>query len=969
MVKCFGLVLFLVSFCTVTYGQKPSNYIRDSIQTIEKHEQFETTLHTDILKAKTYLETLHHLSLTSTYPKTSYYFHHDSGNYYFVVHDLKSSQKHYQKAYNIATALSYNKDAITDKIWLANLKYFQGKYSASKQMYHEILNEAIAENYLDGIANAYYGLASMEIDKKQVLNWLIKVDSVYTNADTVSPILANANEVMGKIYLETYQNKQMAKVYFNKALEISKSINYQDGIQSLHVTLGKLSFEDGNYKQAYAFFNELLHYDTLKNDTLNIARDFSELARIDIQTNNFNTAEERLQIATSYFEKLSDTVSQINVSLMFTELYIKSENIVKATQSLNQVELLSFKLDNYNFTERYYTNTIALFELKGDYKQALLKQKALDSFKTESLNKQNTSAFLNLERQYESEKKAKEIELLKSKNQLVFQEKAHQRNLLLGAIALATLTGLFFFFLYRNRQKTNIKLKVLDRFKSKFFANISHEFRTPLTLISGPIERRLDAEGLSSADRSEFEMIQRNSNRLLSLVDQLLDLSKLEAGKFKLKVQEGDLTVLLKSIAASFQYLAAQKQINYQLDIQKINKAWFDKDVIEKIVTNLLSNAFKYSKNETTIKFKALSNGNDLEMTIENEGTIITKETIDAIFNRFYQSDETKDGVGIGLSLVKELVDLIHGNITVENTKHHRILFTVKIPIIQQSFKSTETILESSTSESRSKPLISNDSEDEVHTIDEDLPILLIVEDHQDVRLFIKKEFKTTYQILEAENGEDGLKKAIQFVPDIILTDVMMPKMTGFELLTRLKTDEKTSHIPIILLTAKVEEEDQFKGLETGADDYITKPFKMSLLKKRIENLVASRAKLRERYSQELILKPKDITITSFDEQFLEKVATVIDNNLSEASYSVDDFSKAVGMSRMQLHRKLKALTGQSATEFIRTQRLKLAASLLKKSDINISEIGYMVGFNNHSYFTKCFKEAYGCSPTEFISK
>lgn len=244
-----------------------------------------------------------------------------------------------------------------------------------------------------------------------------------------------------------------------------------------------------------------------------------------------------------------------------------------------------------------------------------------------------------------------------------------------------------------------------------------------------------------------------------------------------------------------------------------------------------------------------------------------------------------------------------------------------------------------------------------------------MVDDHEDIRAFIKSVFKNNYQVVEAIDGEVGVEKAIELVPDIIISDVMMPKLNGFQLSETLKQDERTCHIPIILLTAKTEDADRFIGLETGADDYITKPFKTKALETRVKNLINSRLKLRERYSQELVLKPTDIAISNFDAKFLEKVNSVIDENITEPTFSAEDFSKSVGMSRMQLHRKLKALTGLSATEFVRSQRLKLAADLLKKTDANVSEIGYSVGFNDHSYFTKCFKEMYGCSPTEFISK
>ncbi|MCB0469768.1 MAG: response regulator, partial [Flavobacteriaceae bacterium] len=283
-----------------------------------------------------------------------------------------------------------------------------------------------------------------------------------------------------------------------------------------------------------------------------------------------------------------------------------------------------------------------------------------------------------------------------------------------------------------------------------------------------------------------------------------------------------------------------------------------------------------------------------------------------------------------------------------------RLVFEVVLPLkIVDDIGNTET-------ETKASTLGDETSDDNV---------MLIIDDNADIRALVKELFKSTYQIVEAKNGEQGLKLAAEHVPNIIISDVMMPEMDGYELTSKLKTDERTSHIPVILLTARVEDQDKYKGLETGADDYILKPFKSNELKARVSNLITIREKLKARYTQELILVPKDFAITNLDEIFLRKLQDIMENHLVEPDFNVQEFSEAVGMSRMQLHRKLKALTGLTATEFIRSQRLKLAAELLKKSDANISEIGYMVGFNDHSYFTKCFKEAYGCSPTDYVKK
>lgn len=262
------------------------------------------------------------------------------------------------------------------------------------------------------------------------------------------------------------------------------------------------------------------------------------------------------------------------------------------------------------------------------------------------------------------------------------------------------------------------------------------------------------------------------------------------------------------------------------------------------------------------------------------------------------------------------------------------------------------------------------DTKIEITGQDEDeREIVLVVEDNEDVRTLIGNSLQSDFRIIEAVDGADGIDAAIKWIPDLIISDIMMPGIDGIELCQRLKNDERTSHIPIVMLTAKAGDEDQYKGLSSGADAYVTKPFKMKLLKTRVAKLVESRKLLRDRYSQEVILKPKDIAITDVDEQFLGRVQDVMDKNLTQSQFNAQKFSEAVGMSRMQLHRKLKALTGLSATEFVRSQRLKLAAGLLQSSSANVSDIGYQVGFNDPSYFTRCFKEAYGCSPKEYSQK
>ncbi|HEY9170027.1 MAG TPA: two-component regulator propeller domain-containing protein [Lutibacter sp.] len=540
-------------------------------------------------------------------------------------------------------------------------------------------------------------------------------------------------------------------------------------------------------------------------------------------------------------------------------------------------------------------------------------------------------------------------------------------------LSLAAFFSSLFYLYYSLRLKqqiTTTKLKgrkELDKAKSIFFANISHEFRTPLTLISGPIERQLSKPGISKADKEEFNLILRNAKRLLNLVNQLLDLSKLESKKLKLNISKGNLSHFLEELVSAFKHKALDKNIKFSYKIKPITSAWFDKDIVEKIVTNLLSNAIKYTPKNGRIHISANTKESQVIIKVTNNGNILTNDDMTNLFKRFYQANKTSEGVGIGLALVKELTNIYHGSISVQRIHKDDIQFIVMFPFEKEYFDTSEIY--------DVEPVLNDDYTGESINLMQskpnskgDLPLMLIVEDDADIRHFIKSIFKNDYKIFESKNGQEGIEKAFKTIPDIIISDVMMPLKNGFELCNILKEDEKTSHIPIILLTAKTGEENEIDGLNTGADDYITKPFSAKKLVVRVEKLIELRKKLRNRYQQNLIQLPKDIAITSTDEKFLNRIEILFETHLTNPSFNAESFSKTIGMSRMQLHRKLIAITGHSTTAFIRSQRLKIAMQHLKTSDATISEVAYTSGFNTVSYFIKCFKEIYGKTPSEYHS-
>lgn len=512
------------------------------------------------------------------------------------------------------------------------------------------------------------------------------------------------------------------------------------------------------------------------------------------------------------------------------------------------------------------------------------------------------------------------------------------------------------------------KIKKLDEFKTKLYNNISHEFKTPLTLISGPVENQLAKPNISEDDKEQLNLIKRNSKRLLNLVNQLLDLSKLESGNLKLNVSQGNITVLLKQLVKSFEYSAQEKQIKFSYNIDTMDDVWFDPDVIEKIVTNLLSNAIKYTPINGKITFDANLNENFITIAIVNNGNKLKDDELPKLFQRYYQNNKLNEGVGIGLSLVKELAVLSHGNIIAHTMNSDDIQFTVTLPLALSYFGATEISQQPILDLTHEELKYSEKHINSAHIEHNQKPILLIVEDDNDIRTFIHSIFKEDYKLYEACNGKEGIEKAIKLIPDIIISDIMMPIKNGIDMCNTLKEDIKTSHIPIILLTAKSGDKNEIQGLKSGADAYVTKPFNVEKLKIRVQQIVANRNILHKYYSKNNALDFHGINVSHTEDHFFQKLQEAVKENVLQPDFTSKQLSDLMLMSRMQLHRKLKSLTGLSTTEFIKKERMKVAVSLLEQSDSTISEIAYQTGFNTSSYFIKSFKSIYNCTPTEFAS-
>ena len=510
--------------------------------------------------------------------------------------------------------------------------------------------------------------------------------------------------------------------------------------------------------------------------------------------------------------------------------------------------------------------------------------------------------------------------------------------------------------------------------KLVFFTNVSHDFRTPLTLVADPVEQLLEDKALTPRQQSLLKVVHKNVHILLRLVNQILDFRKYENDKLELVRANMNLRVQLQEWSHSFQTLALKKHIHFVLEVNDDRADYLmavDAEKMERVYFNLLSNAFKFTPENGTITVTLSTltkeeGGRYARLVVADTGSGISVQHIRHIFDRFYQIDVNHAGSGIGLALAKAFVELHGGEITADSVEGKGTVFTVDIPM---------TVVEEPSADLVQEPRITQqtvveeleDMETEEQIPDENKECILIIDDNADVRDYVKSLLKEEYTVIEAPDGRAGLKKAMKYVPDAIICDVMMPVMDGLECCRKLKTELQTSHIPVMLLTACSLDEQRIQGFECGADSYISKPFNSKLLLVRLRNLMDNHKRLKQFFGDKTTLSKE--SVSDVDKGFVDRFRELIEENLAESELSVEDLGGKMGLSRVQLYRKIKALTNYSPNELVRIARLKKAASLLASSEKTISEITYEVGFTSPSYFTKCYKEYFGESPTDFLKR
>ncbi len=765
--------------------------------------------------------------------------------------------------------------------------------------------------------------------------------------------------------------------YGQKSLEfrLKTDKNIYSGYARLSQIFGYANLPDS----AFFYCQKALEFAKIENKPANVMAERANLATHFVRLKKYGLARQEFLAFLNYSEEIKNRPNIIVALINLAELENITGNYPSALNFAQKALNLIGNSSDFYRLESLHRNLSSIYENMGDYKNAFLSAQNHAAMRDSLTKKERTDLLAESETKYRS----REQETTIAQQNLQLERQQNRNQLLVFAALFALLAGAgFAFFLREKRRRAELalrleksesdKLRELDSVKSAFFANISHEFRTPLTLLLGPLQE-MEAGTFRGDAKKYFPIMRRNASRLLQLVNQMLDLSRLENGKLKLQNAPGDLHRMLRAVAGSFESLAATKQIDFKINIPAapffVN---FDADKLEKIAANLLSNAFKFTPEEGRVIFEISTSeiSGKTEIGVSDSGIGIAAEQVTHIFERFYQVENSgadlQPGSGIGLALTKELVELQGGKIEVQSIENQGTTFTASFDFEKTKPAEASVFVEPKMVLGKiSTPILTSNLNGNLNgkSPKTAAPLVLVAEDNPDVRAYIVEYLQEKYQILEAKDGQEALELATENIPDLILTDLMMPILNGTELTKKLKNDVRTHHIPVVMLTAKSGRDDKISGIETGAEAYLTKPFDGDELRAVLQNLLAQRKILQEKYSRQIRLDAPKTEAVSLDDQFLQKVLAEIEENLNDETFGVEPLAASVAMSRSNLFRKLDALLGKSPNQLIRERRLLRAKLLLEQGAGNSTEVAFMTGFNSPSYFAKCFQEMFGVQP------
>ncbi|WP_170069411.1 tetratricopeptide repeat protein [Spirosoma pollinicola] len=933
---------------------------------------------------------------------------------YFSNNPQKAKQ-YAEQASRLAQQLGYSRGIGRSYLSLGVYFWSQGQYQQAIQLANKALPYFEKLNDQNGLSSVYsnIGLSLRALgDFSQATSYYFKSLRASEKAGDLGGVAKTYNNI-GIVF--KYQEKyDHALYYYWQSFRKSAGVDPRNQAGAL-ANIGVIYQLKKDNLKAITYLIQARNRFAALNEPMGLVICDNDLGETYCRIKQYDKAETTVQRALQAATRLSYTPGIVSSLLSLGEIRLQTGRAAESFDFFNKALPMVETVKQQAGRLRTYKGLATAHAQTGEYAKAYQFQSKWVALKDSAFNEESIKKIAGVQAEYQSEKKQAEIELLKKDQQV---DRLWRNTVGAGLLAALIIAGLVV-----SRQRLKIRndqvlltqgkvvaeknqqlevqtqllesqaivlttqaqqLQELDEAKTRFFTNVTHEFRTPLTLIIGTLSEKL--HGLADKAetvirRTEVTVMYRNAERLLQLINQLLDLSKLESGQLHLHLQTDDVKPLLNVVTALFSSTAEQRNIrlSVQLSPERLLVS-HDADQLEKVVTNLLSNAFKFTPDGGEITVQAepiqVDDAAFVQITVDDSGMGIAAEQTDKVFERFYQGAsprmDRQPGTGVGLSLVKEIVELHKGTITIDSKPGAGARFVVLLPVA-----GPETVTASSPTgrPQSANHIVSVTIQDQLSAaapLDKgrtNQPLLLIVEDNDDVRTFIRNLMQSTYQVLESENGRAGLKLAQEQLPDLIISDWMMPDMDGIELCHRIKTDERTSHIPFVLLTALSTQDKRLTGLQTGADDYLTKPFDARELLIRSRNLIDTRRQLHERFKREIRIQPKEITATSADEKFMARVMTIVETNLGNADFSAEQFGQEVGLSRMQLHRKLVGLTGVAASDFMRLMRLKRAAQHLEGRTGSVSEIAYGVGFNSLSYFAKCFREQFGMLPTDYQNK
>jgi signal transduction histidine kinase/DNA-binding response OmpR family regulator len=869
--------------------------------------------------------------------------------------EYEQAVEHYEAKLELDRARDDQQGLAGGLINLGMVREFQGNLAEAVDLYSQGLKISEAQGYRKYALNALNNLGNLHLSLR---NWKIARQYLIQALDLSRELGDRGMIAGGLINLGGWYHKQKtydtAMVYFQQGIALSREINHREFLANGLINLASTQRATQQYPAALASLQEVEQLYQEMDYTPGVAVIWAKYGR-------FYLAQEEYRQAIAYCERALPVIEANGevetLGDIYSCLYQAYQGLGNAAQALamhNRWHELEGEINDLS------TQKVAIQE-RYDYQY---RQKVL----------QDSLAFV--QRQAETE--------------LAYQSQLNRRNLLLAGAAITLLLGAlgFLFFRYRQQQRSSARelelarererkeqLTELDRLKSQFFANLSHEFRTPLTLILGQ-NQSLQADIDDPRLDAKFDMLDRNGRRLLELVNQVLDLSKLESGRMELALQTFDLLPFLKNLLFSFESLADQKRQQLIFQSQEDSLLMVaDPAKLERVFFNLLSNAVKFTPEGGSITVKLQMVAHRVHVGVLDTGVGISAEQQGQVFDRFYQAqggaNQPAPGTGIGLALAKELVELHRGQIELRSQVGQGSEFWVNLPLSAGVAAELNTPYEPQLEPlpaSVAWPVARQSSLTNAEIqISNSQSRILIVEDNPDVRSYLRQELLGLgYQVLEAADGQAGLAQAQAEQPDLIISDVMMPKMDGFELARAIRAEARSSHIPLILLTAKASQESRITGLETGVDAYLTKPFNARELRVRIANLIEQRQLLRQKFAKALTIKPEEVSAVPMDQQFLQTVTATIEAHLGDAQFGVEPLAKAVGMSVTHLNRKLKALVGQSAGKLIRSMRLQRAADLLRQQAGTVSEIAYDLGFGDPTNFGRAFKAQFGVTPGQW---